>query len=115
DGVVVAHRNGAGALADPGPVPDGVHAYTVRQTDANNLVSPQSAATSVTVDTKAPTAPAAPGINPADDSGVQSDGLTNVAQPRLVGTVEPLGLVQLIDAGGNVVASVAAGADGSYS
>src|SRR5207248_784795 len=111
DGVVVGTRNGAGAITDLGPVPDGAHVYTARQTDAANNVSPSSPSTTVTVDSRTPTTPASPSLNPADDSGAKGDGITNVKQPRLIGSIDPSTLVQLLDSGGNVVTSTTAAGD----
>jgi hypothetical protein len=115
DGVVVGSRLGAGAITDPGPVPAGTHVYTARQTDALSHVSPLSSGDTVTVVTKTPSTPAALVLNPADDSGVKLDGITNVKQPRLVGTADPLTLVQLVDSSGNVNSSTMTASDGTYS
>ena len=115
DGVVVGSRLGAGAVTDPGPVPAGTHVYTARQTDALSHVSPLSSGDTVTVVTKTPSTPAALVLNPADDSGVKLDGITNVKQPRLVGSADPLTLVQLVDSSGNVNSSTMTASDGTYS
>ena len=114
DGVVVGSRTGAGAIIDPGPVPAGVHAYTARQTDSGGNVSALSASTTVTIDTRVPSTPAAPTLVAGDDSGTKGDGITNVKQPRLTGVVDPSTLAQLLDSGGNVVASTLSAADGSF-
>src|SRR5262249_45099549 len=114
DGVVVASRTGAGALTDPGPVPDGSHVYTARPPHTAHTVNPLSAGTTVVIDTRTPATPAALALIPADDSGTKGDGITSVKQPRLVGTLDPLTLAQLLDAGGNVVATATAAADGSF-
>jgi hypothetical protein len=114
DGVSIAHEFGSAPLTDVGPVPDGVHTYTVRQTDSNNMVSPVSGATTVTVMTTTPATPAPLALNPADDSGVKGDGITNVKQPRFVGNADPSVLVQLLDVSGNPIGSSPTAADGSY-
>jgi len=115
DGAVVASRVGDGTVTDPGPVPDGAHAYTSRLALPASLTSPPSAATTVTVDTQAPATPAPPTLLPADDSGVKGDGLTNVRSPHLIGTVMANSPVELVGAGGVVLATTTSGGDGSYS
>ncbi len=114
DGVLVTSRLGTGALTDPGPVSDGTHVYTAIQINTLNQASPASAGTSITVDTSIPATPTAPALLAADDSGIKGDGITNVTQPRLTGTIVPLTLAQLIDVNGNVVATALAGSNGSY-
>ncbi len=114
DGVVVASRVGSGALTDPGPIADGVHVYTAQQVDTSGRTSPVSAGLSVTVDTKAPSAPAALVLNPADDSGVKGDNITNVKQPRLTGTADGNALMQLLDSFGDVLGATTTAANGSY-
>ena len=49
-----------------------------------------------------------------DDSGVKGDGVTNVRQPRFVGTTEPGATVQLLDRFGFVNSTTTAASDGSY-
>ena len=115
DGVVVATRTGPGALTDPGPVPDGTHAYTAIQIDPTNLKSAPSSATQVTIDTTAPAAPAAPALSAADDSGLVGDGITNVRQPHLIGTTVPGVLVSILNASGNSVGTAMSAANGGYS
>ena len=115
DGVVVAQRTGSGALTDRGPIADGTHVYTARQTDTvTGLVSTVSAGTSVTLRTQLPKAPAAPLLLPVDDSGVKGDGITNVRQPRLTGAGDPLTLIQLIDGSGQVINTIMTAADGTF-
>ncbi len=114
DGVVVGSRVGAGPITDPGPVPNGVHVYTAVQINAQGLVSTASSATTVTVNTKIPATPAAPLLLGADDSGVVGDGITNVKQPRITGSIDPNTIAQLLDSFGNVLASTPASSTGSY-
>ena len=61
-----------------------------------------------------PAAPTAPTLLAADDSGVVGDGITNVRQPRFVGTAVPNTTVQLVNATGAVLGSAAVGPTGSY-
>jgi hypothetical protein len=114
DGVVVASRTATGPLADPGRVPDGVHLYTDRQVDAAGNIGPPSPSTQVTIDTIPPVAPPAPGLLAADDSGVPGDGITNVKQPHLTGSVEPFATVQLFDGTGKMVGTASTSASGTY-
>ncbi len=114
DGVVIATRNGPGALTDPGPVPSGTHVYTAQQHSSSGPNSPASAATSITFLTTPPPAPPAPTLLPADDSGTQGDNLTNINTPRLTGTATANATIQLLNAAGTVIGSTTSGADGSY-
>ncbi len=114
DGQVVASRAGTGPVADPGPVPDGPHAYTARQVDPTGPIGPASPATTVTILTVPPAAPPAPALLAADDSGVVGDGITRINPPRLTGTAAPSARVQVLDAAGNVVASGRSSSTGSY-
>ena len=115
DGVVIGSRSGPGAIGDAGPVAEGTHVYKARQTDNFGQTSVSSATTSVTIDTTAPASPSTPSLLPADDSGVVGDGITNVAQPHLIGTAPLFTTVQLIDAGGNVLGSGIVDVNGAYS
>ncbi len=86
DGVLVnSVASGAGGtirLADPVPVPDGVHLYTTRQIDTAGNASAQSDALAVTIDTTAPPAPLAPDLQAASDTGVSdTDNQTSVTNP----------------------------------
>src|SRR5207249_4427355 len=69
----------------------------------------------LTVDTSPPPVPAAPTLLAADDSGTAGDGITNVKQPHLTGTVGGGTTVQIVNAGGSVLGSAAVGPGGSYS
>ena len=50
----------------------------------------------------------------ADDSGTKGDNITNVLRPRITGVTEPNILVEIVDAGGNVLATASAAADGTF-
>ncbi|QDV39602.1 Ig-like domain-containing protein [Tautonia plasticadhaerens] len=104
-------------------VPDGTYTYVTRLVDRAGNVSEDSPELVVTIDTAAPQAPTTPVLVPADDSGVPDDGVTNVRQPRLTGTLtlganegtpENLPLVQLSVAGIGVVGEARVDADGTY-
>jgi hypothetical protein len=62
-----------------------------------------SASLKVTVDTVAPVAPIAPILDPLDDSGFSNtDRITNVSTPRLIGpTPEPSARIHLVDTANN--------------
>jgi hypothetical protein len=71
---------GVVSITDPGPVqPDGVYKYTAVAFDTSGSQSPPSPALSVTIVTSV----AQPGLalDPASDSGVKGDGITNVTNP----------------------------------
>ncbi len=114
NGVVVATRTGAGAITDPGPVPNGVYSYTLEQTDTNGNISTPSASTTITISTTTPATPAAPVLYAADDSGAPGGDITNVTQPRLIGTIDPSTLAQLLNSSGTVIASAMASSTGAY-
>ena len=114
DGVVVGSRTGPGPVTDAGPVPNGVHSYTARQTDANARVSLPSAGTSVTESLKAPPTPGVPLLLAADDSGAKGDATTNVKSPRYSGTVEPNSVIQLFDLDWTFFVQAYVAADGTY-
>ena len=67
---------------------EGAHMVSAKATDAVGNVSSASSKLTVTIDTTAPvTAPDAPTLDPATDSGVSnSDGITNVSGPCFLGT-----------------------------
>ncbi len=96
----VASSSGGPALTnliDPGPVPDGTHAYTIRQVNADGAWA-GSTPTRVTVDTIRPTTPPAPDLIAQSDTGVSSsDNITGNRSPEfLLTTSEPDSLVGLV-------------------
>jgi subtilisin-like proprotein convertase family protein len=94
--VVVGSRQGPGAVQDPGPVPDGVYSYATQAVDLAGNVSAVSAALTVTIDTTPPLAPGTPVLDPASDSGVKGDNITNVTNPSFdVSPAEATAIVQL--------------------
>ncbi len=115
DGRVVGSRTGPGAIADPGPVPDGLHLYAARQTDLSGRISPVGPSVAVTIDSTPPAAPSALTLLPADDTGVLGDGITSARRPHLVGAAEPGSTVQVLDASGSLVATANALANGTFS
>jgi hypothetical protein len=82
NGTVVASRFGPGAIADPGPLMNGIYLYTSRQIDLAGNFGPISTALPVTIDTTIPGVPNAPDLQAASDSGIsQTDNVTNVVSP----------------------------------
>ncbi len=59
--------------------------------------------------------PTAPSLLAADDSGTVGDGITDVSQPRLIGSASAAGLtLQIINASNTVIGSAVAGTGGAY-
>jgi subtilisin-like proprotein convertase family protein len=119
DGTVVASASAAQPFVaiqdqEPSPVPDGVHIYTAKQIDLAGNAGPVGGSLSVTIITVPPPAPAVPVLDPNDDSGTKGDNITNVTQPHLDGSAQPNGLIQLIDAAGNVIGQASIASNGTY-
>ena len=115
DGVVVTFRIGPGAIREPGPLPDGTYTYTTLQVAPSGLAGPASPGTPVRILTRPPGSPtSAPSLAPLDDSGTPGDGITNVRQPRLIGSAAANASIQVIDASGTTVGQGMTGPDGSY-
>ncbi|WP_158633472.1 Ig-like domain-containing protein [Tautonia sociabilis] len=121
DGAVVASRMGPGTLTDPGPLPDGSYAFSLRQVDAAGNIGPAAVAGTVLVDTTPPDSPSA-----APTGGTPSAGgtLTRSRTPGfLVEGAEPNARVDLLRDGVVVASRVGPGTltdpgplpDGSYS
>ena len=95
-------------------LPDAAYTLTVTATDLAGNVSTPSAASSITVDSKAPDAPPAPTLSPGTDTGVShADGLTNDAAPVITGTAEANATVELFD-GTAMVGKAMADGTGAY-
>jgi subtilisin-like proprotein convertase family protein len=110
---VVGTRTGAGTIADTEVLPDGVYVYVVEQLDVAGNVSTPSPELRVTYDSTTPTTPTGPSLLPADDSFPTGDNITNVAQPRLIGTAEVNSYIELLNSTGNTLSAEFA-AGGSY-
>jgi len=111
DGVTVlgtATANGSGAWSTAtAMLADGAHTVTAVQTDRAGNLSATSAGLALTIDTLAPTAPGAPVLSPASDSGAAGDNLTNIATPVLTGTALAGAVVRLYDSDGTTVLGTA--------
>jgi hypothetical protein len=79
---------------------DGVHALTVKATDAAGNTSAASASLSVTIDTTVPAAPSIPDLLAASDSGSSdTDNITGDTRPTFTGTAADGLTVKLFDGG----------------
>jgi uncharacterized repeat protein (TIGR01451 family) len=97
-GSAVASPTGLYSFSPLSPLTQGAHSFTATAAFGSGVASPPSSAISVTIDTTAP-APSAPTIAAASDSGISnSDNLTNVTSPTIVGTTEPNAIVNVYDA-----------------
>ncbi|MCE9591656.1 MAG: hypothetical protein K8S99_14160 [Planctomycetes bacterium] len=102
DGVTsvgTATANGSGAWSITTSVlGTGPHTLTAKATDTAGNTGVASAALVVTIDTTAPSAPAALNLVDASDSGTSNtDDLTNDATPTITGTAEAGATVELFD------------------
>ncbi len=73
---------------------DGTYTYLARARNANGTSSLPNPSITITIKTTAPPAPTL-NINPADDTGIQGDGITTSRRPRLTGTASLGGTVNL--------------------
>ncbi len=98
------------------PLSSGTHALSVTAADAANNTSGFSSTLSVTIDTTAPTAPAAPLLDAGSDSGMPGDRITNDATPTVGGTAEAGAMVKLYDSNGSTeLGSTTADGSGRWS
>ena len=113
-GTTRVSNSGAYSIVPSSPLAVGAYTLSVRAVDAAGNVGPASGTFSLTI-LPAPSAPSAPVLLSADDSGVKGDGITNVAQPHFTGTGAPGTTVQLITTAGLVLGSEAVSSNGSFS
>ena len=112
---VAAGSAGGAFTITSGTLTDGDHILTVQAKDAAGNVSLVSDTLKVTIDTKAPDAPALPTLDSASDTGMSSiDGITKTAIPVIKGVAEAGSKVELFD-GTKSVGTATAGVDGKYS
>ena len=112
-GTAVVGSNGKFSVVPTTPLTEGTHDFTLKQTDIAGNVSAASQTLSVTIDTTADAAPAGLTLNPADDSGLPGDHLTNVTQPTITGTGTAGSTATLYD-GATAVGSIMVAADGTF-
>ena len=110
-----ATADGVGRWSFTSPaLPDGAHDIAAFATDAAGNVSPTSPALALIIDTAAPAAPDGLALDPASDSGIGGDGLTNVAAPVLIGTAEAGSMIAVFGDGARL-GDATAGPDGRWS
>ena len=90
---------------------DGVHAITATATDLAGNTGQACSATTITIITKAPAAPAISGITP--DSGVAGDGVTNSRNIQILGTGVANTTVQVLS-NGTAVGTTQVGGNGTW-
>ena len=116
-GTVIASTNAdAGGnffVQVPAPLADGTYPLRVRASDvAGN--SKQSGPVNLIIDTSPPNTVPTLNLLPADDTGLLGDGFTTRRIPRLAGTAEPNGVVEILNASGLVLAFAKADASGNF-
>ncbi|MFC4170476.1 Ig-like domain-containing protein [Microvirga sp. GCM10011540] len=99
---------------------EGTHTITAKVVDSAGNESPASGGLTVTIDRTVPSAPQAPVLAAASDSGSSStDSITNVSVPTFsggAGSIEAGAVVRLYDTDGTtVIATTTANGDGSWS
>jgi len=113
-GTTTANAGGIWSITTP-TLADGTHQLRITQTDVAGNVSAQGAALAVVIDTHAPSAPAAPVLSTASDSGIAGDHITKVTRPTFSGTAEAGAWVTLYDTDGTTaLGSTGADADGNW-
>lgn len=94
----------------------GTHTVTVTTTDVAGNLGPSSTATTFTIDITAPAAPSVPVLTLASDTGVSdSDRITKLTRPYLVGTAEDNASVRLYDGAVATGTAGIAATGGAYS
>ena len=92
----------------------GVHSYVAKQLNADLSVASTSAATALTIDTTAPSAPGTPVLAAGSDTGTSGDNITSKNTPTLSGTADANAWVTVYQAG-SVIGKVKALANGTWS
>jgi hypothetical protein len=109
-GSTTAGAGGAWSITPAAALSQGAHQLTATATDVVGNTSLSSAALVVTIDTTPPAAPTGLALDPASDSGVPGDDITNIAAPTITGQAEPGSTVEVFDGSdplGTTVASTA--------
>ena len=110
-GTATADASGAWSLVSS-PLSEGSHTLSVKQVDLAGNVSSISAGLALTIDTQAPSAPSAPVLAVASDSGTVGDNITDITAPVIKGSAEANATVKLYDTDGTTVLGTAV-ADGA--
>jgi hypothetical protein len=101
-------------VTDPGPVPDGVHSYTLESSQGAQVSSP-GAATTVTVDTTPPPTPSSPTLLFFFDVGAPGAPVSKSLRPLLFGTGEIGATIRLVNAAdGTVMGTGTVASGGSF-
>ncbi|MGK5015227.1 Ig-like domain-containing protein [Janthinobacterium sp. HLS12-2] len=110
-GTATTNASGAWSIVSASLV-DGVHTLHVKQTDLTGNVSAIGAGLVLTIDTQAPSAPSAPTLAAASDSGTVGDNITSISAPLIKGSADANATVRLYDTNGTTVLGTAV-ADGA--
>ena len=90
-----------------------MHSYVARQLNADGTTT-DSVATTLTIDTTAPSAPSAPALATASNTGLTTDTITSINTPTLTGTADANAWVTVFQAGTSV-GKVQANGSGAWS
>jgi uncharacterized repeat protein (TIGR01451 family) len=113
-GTTTANGSGLYSFTPLSPLAAGAHSFSATAAFGTGSASVASSALSVTIDTVAP-ATTVPFLATASDSGTSnSDNLTNVTLPTIVGTTEPNATVSIYD-GATLLGTAVANASGAWS
>ena len=96
------------------PLNNGLHTIRVQALESAGFASPLSEPLALYIHATEVPAAVAPELEPADDSGLSGDGVTNVTRPRLIGAAKPA-IAIAVYADDVLLGTTAAGTDGSYS
>ena len=111
-GSAMVGMDGTWAVTEPGTLSDGTHQISAATTNGSNVTSASSGTTTIVVDAH-PAATTVTGMSAATDGGAVGDGLTNVAEPVILGTAEAGATVAVYD-GATLLGATAAANDGSW-
>jgi hypothetical protein len=116
-GSAVVGGGGTWSIVPTAALASGAHSLTARATDAAGNVSAASLPLNLTIDTTPPTAPGAPDLAAADDSGDSStDNITKAATTVFSGGAAEAGAtIRLYDANGSVLTTTTADGSGNWS
>ncbi len=92
---------------------DATYTIAFRLVDVAGNTSLTGPSLALTILTAIPATPLAPVLLPADDTGIKGDSITVVRKPRLIGNALAGQTVDLLDAGGTLLASTTLGAGSS--
>ncbi|MGB7249231.1 MAG: Ig-like domain-containing protein, partial [Phormidesmis sp.] len=113
-GTAIVDDAGNYSVTPDAPLAEGTPALTVTTTDPSGNESSPSAPLMLTIDETASTAPAAPTLDSASDTGAPGDNITGDTTPTLTGTGTPSETIKLY-ADGEVVGSTVVDLEGNYS